>query len=126
MKTRILFCLIVGGALSLCGGCAALEKGTHERVDFVSEPTNADVYVNGELMGTTPVTLKLESKETYQIEFKKKGYTTKRYTITNHVGTKWIVFDVILGVAPVLVDAITGSWYELDQDYLKAYLEKEQ
>jgi hypothetical protein len=81
--------------------------------------------VNGELLGTTPVTLKLESKETYRIEFKKKGFGTKKYTITNHVNTKWIVFDVILGVAPVLVDAFTGAWYELDQDYIKAYLEKE-
>jgi hypothetical protein len=55
----------------------------------------------------------------------KKGFCTKRYTIANHVNTKWIVFDVILGAAPVLVDAFTGAWYELDQDYIKAYLEKE-
>ena len=47
------FCLLIG--------CAAIEKGTHEEVDFASEPTTADVYVNGELMGTSPVTLKLES-----------------------------------------------------------------
>ena len=113
-----LFCFFIG--------CAAIEKGTHEEVDFASEPTTAEVYVNGELMGTSPVTLKLESKVTYKIEFRKKGYIAKRYTITNHIGTKWVVFDVILGLAPVLVDAITGAWYELDQDYIKAYLEKEQ
>jgi hypothetical protein len=106
-------------------GCAAIEKGTHEEVDFASEPTKADVYINGELIGTTPVSLKLESKQTYRIEFKKIGFGTKQYTIANHVNTKWIVFDVILGVAPVLVDAFTGAWYELDQDYIKAYLEKE-
>jgi hypothetical protein len=106
-------------------GCATIEKGTHEHVDFASDPTNADVFVNGESMGTTPVTLKLESRQTYKIEFKKKGFATKQYTITNHIGTKWVVFDVILGLAPVVVDAVTGSWYELDQDYVKAYLEKE-
>ena len=112
-------------AISIWTGCAAIEKGTHEEVDFASDPTNADVYVNSELVGTTPVTVKLESKQTYRIEFKKKGFSTKQYTITNHVNTKWIVFDVILGVAPVLVDAFTGAWYELDQDYIKAYLEKD-
>jgi|WetSurMetagenome_2_1015567.scaffolds.fasta_scaffold808734_1 hypothetical protein len=111
------FCLFIG--------CAAIEKGTHEQVDFASDPTGADVYIDGELLGTTPVTLKLESKHTYRIEFKKKGFAPKQYTITNHIGTKWVVFDVILGLAPVLVDAFTGSWYELDQDYVKAYLDKE-
>jgi hypothetical protein len=125
MGQRVFFCFVIAGVISLCAGCAALEKGTHEEVDFASEPTNADVYVNGERMGTTPVTLKLESKETYKIEFKKKGFGTKTYMITNHIGTKWVVFDVILGLAPVLVDAITGAWYQLDQDYVKAYLEKE-
>jgi hypothetical protein len=125
MNARFLLCFVFAGGISLLAGCAAIEKGTHEEVDFASEPATADVYVNGELMGSTPVTLKLESKLTYQIEFRKKGFLTKRYSITNHVGTKWIVFDVILGVAPVLVDAITGAWYELDQDYIKAYLEKE-
>jgi hypothetical protein len=87
---------------------------------------SADVHVNGNLIGTTPVTLKLESKETYRIDFKKNGYTTKRYTITNHIVTKWVVFDVILGAAPALVDAITGAWFELDQDSINAILEKQQ
>lgn len=118
--------LIVMGMAMLSNGCATLEKGTHERVDFTSEPSGADVHVNGDLMGTTPVTLKLESKETYRIDFKKNGYATKRYTITNHIVTKWVVFDVILGVAPVLVDAITGAWFELDQDRVNAILEKQQ
>jgi len=39
---------------------------------------------------------------------------------------KGVVFDIILGVAPVLVDAITGAWFELDQDSVNAILEKQQ
>jgi len=128
MMTRLWMCslLIVMGMTMLFTSCATLEKGTHESVDFTSNPSGADVHVNGNLMGTTPVTLKLESKETYRIDFKKNGYATKRYAITNHIVTKWVVFDVILGVAPVLVDAITGAWFELDQDSINAILEKQQ
>lgn len=107
-------------------GCATLEKGTHESVDFDSDPSGADVYVNGDRMGSTPVTLKLESKTIQRVEFKKSGYRSKNYTITNHIVTKWVIFDVILGVAPVIVDAVTGAWYELDQDEVNAVLEKEK
>lgn len=118
--------ILLVGMFVFFTGCATLEKGTHESVDFNSEPSGADVYVNGERMGSTPVTLKLESKTTQRIEFRKSGYRSKNYTITNHIVTKWVVFDVILGVAPVIVDAVTGSWYELDQYEINAVLEKLQ
>lgn len=107
-------------------GCAALIKGTHEEVAFSSDPSGAEVYVNGRMMGTTPFALKLESKETYVIEFKKEGYGTKTYTITNHLGTGWVILDVIFGLVPVIVDAATGAWYELDQENINAILAKQQ
>jgi hypothetical protein len=100
-------------------------KGTSDNVDFSSEPDGAKVYVNGVLRGTTPVKLKLESKRTYNIEFKKEGYETKNFTLTNHVGVGWVILDVIFGIVPVVVDAATGSWYVLDQDYVKVEMEEE-
>ena len=108
------------------GGCATIFKGAHNNVDFNSDPTGAQVYVNGSPMGTTPINLKLESKRTYTIEFKKDGYDPKTYTITNHVGVGWIVLDVLFGLVPVIVDAATGSWYELDQAAVNAVLEEQQ
>jgi hypothetical protein len=48
------------------------------------------------------------------------------FNITNHVGVGWIVLDVIFGLVPVIVDAATGSWYELDQKIVNALLEKQQ
>ena len=111
----------------LLNGCAAIFKGSSSNVDFNSDPAGAKVYVNGHLMGTTPVKLKLESKRTYNIEFKKEGYGSKTYTITNHVGAGWIILDVLLtGLIGVVVDATTGAWYELDQDNINAILEKQQ
>jgi len=114
-------------AVFLLNGCAAILKGSSEDVDFNSDPTGASVYVNGNLMGTTPVRLKLESKRTYNIEFKKDGYASRTYTITNHVGAGWIILDVLLtGLIGIVVDAATGAWYELDQDNVNAVLEKQQ
>jgi hypothetical protein len=96
-----------------------------DKVDFSSDPTGAKVYVNGQLMGTTPFETKLESKHTYTIEFRKEGYENRTVMITNSVGAGWIVLDVlfILLLVPIIVDAATGNWYSLDQDRVNAPLE---
>ncbi len=127
MKKQSLLCAIVCFLLImvwLLPACATVIKGTSNFVHFRSRPTGAEVYVNGNLMGTTPVRLKLESKQVYYIEFKKEGFETKTYNITNTVGIGWIVLDVICGFVPIIVDAITGAWYELDQVVVNAILEK--
>lgn len=103
--------------------CATVFKGTTTDVNFRSDPTGAEVYVNGNEMGNTPVELKLESKKIYHIEFKKEGYESKTYTITNHIGVNWVILDVLLGLVPVIVDAATGSWYYLDQESINTVLE---
>jgi len=110
----------------LLTGCATVFKGTHNDVVFNSDPIEVDVYVNGHLMGATPVELKLESKKTYHIEFKKEGFETRTFTITNHVGVGWVILDLICGLAPVIIDAATGAWYVLDQENVDAILREQQ
>jgi hypothetical protein len=113
-------------SIYIIGGCATVFKGNSSEVDFFSDPSGAQVYVNGVARGTTPINLKLESNKTYTIEFKKEGYEPRTHTITNHVGVGWVVLDVIFGLVPVIVDAATGAWYELDQDAVNAVLEAQQ
>lgn len=113
-------------ACLLVVSCASIFKGNSSKIDLASKPTGAKVYVNGNLMGETPLHLKLESKGNYAIEFRLEGYPTKTVNVTNHVGAGWIVLDVLCGLIPVIVDAATGSWYELDQKNITAILEKQQ
>jgi hypothetical protein len=124
-KISVYICLMAGIALTF-NGCATLFKGASDNVNLSSEPAGAKVYVNGNLMGTTPVKLKLKSSDTYHIEFKKNGYTTKTYNLTNHVGAGWIVLDVLGGLVPIIVDAATNSWYKLDQSNFNAVLASQQ
>jgi hypothetical protein len=118
--------LLIVSLFLLTSSCATIFKGNSSKINFNSNPQGAQIYVNGNYMGDTPILLKLESKQTYNIEFKKEGYKTKAFNITNHVGVGWIVLDVIFGLVPVVVDAATGSWYELDQKIVNALLEKQQ
>jgi hypothetical protein len=124
LRTTTIF-LTVALCLSLTS-CATLFKGNSSKVDFNSNPQGAQVYVNGNPMGETPIKLKLESKGNYAIEFRKEGFKTKTFNITNHVGAGWIILDILCGLVPVIVDAATGSWYDLDQKNVNAILEKQQ
>ena len=125
MKKSICIVLIISLFL-LTSSCASILKGTSNKVDFNSKPQGAKIYVNGNYMGDTPIRLKLESKRTYNIEFRKEGYKTKTFNITNQVGAGWIILDILMGLVPVIVDAATGAWYELDQKNVRAILEKQQ
>lgn len=106
--------------------CATLFHGSTDGVNFSSDPSGAKVYVNGDLLGTTPFALNLKSNKTYTLEFKKDGYESKSVLLNSSVGGGWIVLDVLGGLLPVIVDAATGDWYSLDQDHVNAILEQQK
>ncbi len=118
--------LIVLFSIIFFNSCATIFKGSHEDVEFASEPSGAKVYINGEYIGKTPLELPLLSEINYEIEFKKSGYETKKAYITSKVGAGWVILDVVGGLIPILIDAATGDWYGLSQDNVNAILEKQQ
>ena len=105
-------------------GCASIFKGANEDVKVESSPSGAEVVVNGQPKGTTPVTLSLESKETYDFTFKKKGYEDRHLSVGHGLGAGWVVLDVLLGIIPVVVDAVTGAWYSLDRTSISVELDE--
>ena len=121
MGTILIFVLIVS-----ISSCATIFKGTTEEVNFNSDPQRAYVYINGQMIGQTPVAIKLESKKTYIIEFRAPGYLPKSYNISNHVGAAWVILDFLGALIPVIIDAATGAWYHLDQKNVNAILERQQ
>lgn len=110
----------------MLSNCATIFKGEYRDVRINSEPDDTQVYVNGEFQGRTPLKLELRPDESYTIEFRRKGYKTEVRQIKNKIGVGWIVLDVVFGLVPVLVDALTGAWYEFDQRYVNAILERQQ
>lgn len=107
-------------------GCATLFKGGAQKVETTSSPVKAQVWVNGEYRGDTPLQLKLAVKKEYAVEFRAEGYQPRVYHLNNRVGAGWVVLDVLAGLVPVIVDAATGSWYQLDQKRIDAVLQAQQ
>lgn len=123
-KTVSIWVLVI--FVFMLSNCATVFKGEYRDVKIDSEPHNAQVFVNGEFQGRTPLKLELRPDQSYTIEFKREGYKTEVRRIKNRIGVGWIVLDVICGVVPVLVDALTGAWYDFDQRYVNALLERQQ
>ena len=150
MKIKI---LALGLVILYFSSCATMMMGNLEQVSFNSDPEKAEIWVNGKKMGVTPLSLILVSKKNYTIYFKKDGYITKTFNITNHIGTGWVIVDVFFGsipviavivgaasglipvvvgavaasgLIPVVVDATTGAWYDFDQNNINMILEKQQ
>ena len=114
------FCLVC----LLATSCAAIFKGSRSKLDLASKPTGAKVYIDGNYQGDTPLKLRLESKRDYTIEFRMEGYPNKTVNILNKVGAGWIILDVLCGLAGIVVDSFTGSWYEFDQRSVTVVLEE--
>lgn len=81
--------------LSLFGlfGCATIFKSGSQKVDTTSAPVKAQVFVNGEYRGDTPLQLKLAVKKEYTVEFRAEGYLPATYHINNRVGAGWVVLE---------------------------------
>lgn len=122
----IFLSVVVLSVSFLLTSCATIFKGSTDAVTFTSEPTGANVYVNGMNMGKAPISLELKSNKTYNIEFRLEGHETKNVILNNSIGGGYIVLDVLFGLFPVIIDAATGNWYSLDQEHVNAILEKQK
>ena len=106
-------------ALVLVSACATLFNADRDPVSFGSEPTGAEVWIDGTNRGRTPLTLELQPNREYQVVLKLHG-EERAFELTNSVGAGWIVLDVLGGLIPVIIDAATGEWKELDTKAINA------
>lgn len=108
-------------ALSLTG-CAAVFKGSTQEVHFASVPGEADVRVDAQYVGATPTKAEINRNSSQNIVISKDGYTTQYVKVKRSPDAPWWVWDIatcaipIMLCIPVLVDAITGAWFSLDDD----------
>ncbi len=68
-------------------GCATLLKGTNEQVMVNSDPSGADLSINGQHVGTTPYVTTAPSSQDLSIAVSKPGYQTA--TIEDKADFRW-------------------------------------
>ncbi len=114
------FCFVI--AFSLIG-CATLFKQKSRTVAFDSDPQGATILINGNRMGTTPMPMNLSNKKPVTVTFRKEGYEDKTYIINTKTGAGWVILDCLGGFIPVIIDAVTENWYNLDTSEVKVLLD---
>lgn len=123
MKKFILMFVGFGLILSLIS-CATIMKGSSQEINFSSNPSGAQIKINGTPMGNTPTILKLKSGNEHAVRLELDGYMPFETKITKSMsGWAWgnIVFGGIIGL---IVDFSTGAVYKLNQDQISAQLQK--
>lgn len=116
---KLLFAMIL--SISSLFASATLFHGTTQNITIDSDPAGANVYVDGQLMGTTPVTLTLKKGKYKTIEIRKECYKPVTLTLQK-------TFDpvAILNIFWDLstTDFITGSLWEYSPNHYFVKLQK--
>jgi len=103
---------LVAGALS---GCATVFWGTSESVSVDSIPPHADVFLNGDRVGRTPIELKLDRDTMPLLVLRKDGYDDTRLEIASRInpGIVTNLFPGGLLIVPIIfgpiVDVRSGA-----------------
>lgn len=97
----------------LLTSCATVFKGGTQTVPVNTEPPGAEIIIDGVSYGTTPTSIRLDVDREYTILLRSPTGEERTFQLRNEIGTLWIVLDVVTGLVPVIVDAVTGDWYEL-------------
>ena len=114
---------VVAVALVLSTGCATIVKGTTAKLPIASDPTGADVLVDGNFVGQTPTTVVLKKSSDHVVTLQKVGYQAKSVAVVRTVGGA--VWGNILagGLIGWGVDATDGAQYNLIPATIAATLE---
>ena len=104
-------------------GCAAVFRGTKDTVTIESDPAGAEAKKGQRKLGATPTKFEAERAGVTQITLTKNGYEDHHGIVKKRMNAGWLTVDIITCVFPValcipiLVDALTGAWYDVDEQY---------
>ncbi len=96
-------------------GCATILKQKSVDVAVNTDPEGANVFINGNRVGRTPVTLNLSHKRPVVLVFRKDGYEEMSHRIDNHIVGGWMVASVLCDVIPAGIDLATQSAWSLNE-----------
>ncbi len=119
---KILISTFAIAALFL-SGCATIISGTNQTLTFNSDVDDVEVYVDGLLIGVTPVTSSFKKNKVESVMFKKEGYEVITRDITtsyDNVALLNIFWDLST------TDMITGAAYEYEPGAIYVKMPKKE
>ncbi len=106
--------------------CATITRGTSQKFNIDSSPTQAEAKLSTGQTCVTPCTLNLKRKSQFKVTVSKEGYKSQEVEVHGKIkggGAAGVAGNAILGgLIGAGVDAATGASLSLDPNPLKVTL----
>lgn len=113
---RLLLAVSLGSLLALAGCATLFGGGSHQKLTFDSAPEGASVFMNGQQLGVTPLTVDVPRDKGVVFSFKKDGYNTVSMVADTHMNP-WVWGDVAAtSLLSTTVDTLTNSSVKYSED----------
>ncbi len=103
-------------------GCAAVFRGTKDTVTIESTPAGAEAETNQRKAGVTPAKVEVDRNGSTQVKLTKPGYEDHFGQVKKELNAGWVTLDIATCLftlcIPLLIDAITGGWTDVDGRYV--------
>ena len=100
----------------LFSSCATILSGGKTKVRvYDGTPANANVYVDGNYVGTAPCKFKIHKtmkNAQHTIDIKAQGYETQTVTTNRKFSAGFFILDICTGVLWLVIDLATGNLYK--------------
>lgn len=96
--------------------CATIVASGPDSIPINTNPPGAYVYLNGEVVGQTPLVLELDrGRSMADIRIYYPGFQPVQFTRYKSLNG-WVFGNFFLGLWPVIIDLATGNWQRFN-DY---------
>lgn len=116
--------LLTGLGISmLLTSCATLMQGTYQSVGIASHPSNANIWVDRNFVGVTPLIVDMSRKDNHIVRIELDGFHSYEAVFTRKL-SGWVFGNIVFGgVIGLAIDAISGGIYMLTPDQIQAELQ---
>lgn len=109
--------LLIASSLT---SCATIMHGTRQSIGISSNPSDACVWVDSQMIGSTPLIVEMSRKDNHVVRIELEGYQPYEAMFSRQMSC-WVFGNIIFGgLIGLAVDAISGGIYMLTPDQVQA------
>jgi hypothetical protein len=108
----------------LLTSCATIINGTTQQVCFTSEPSRANIWIDGCPIGQTPIAVHLSRSDNHIVHFELDGYLPFDMHVRKRM-SKWVFGNLVFGgVIGLVIDLASGGIYKLTPEQVCVHLQE--
>jgi hypothetical protein len=96
--------------LALMTGCATLFSTDTTTLQISANP-GQQVLLDGAPAGLSPTSIVVDNHRSHIVTVGNNSCY-----LTSSVGAGWVILDIVAGLVPIVIDAVTGEWSGMDAE----------